>query len=130
MFWHALYNFTHIISCHPQEKFVGYKSGLGPKTNEGCGVGRGRSYQLIKIPRANLHVALVLIKTLCEALCIRFTRGSRSPATGGSGLRLDRLSGGGLFRGTRSTKLTKSKNQLSVNHSINQAGRSAWVTVR
>lgn len=84
---------------------------------------------MIKIPRANLHVALVLIKTLCEALCIRFTRGSRSPATGGSGLRLDRLSGG-LFRGTRSTKLTKSKNQLSVNHSINQAGRSAWVTVR
>jgi len=129
MFWHAFCIFTHIISCHPQENFVGYKSGLGPKPGEGRGVGRGRSYQLIQIPRANLHIALVLIKALGEALYIRFTRGSGSPATRGSRLRLDRLSSSGLFRGTRSTELTKSKNQLSVNHSINQACRSAWVTV-
>lgn len=123
MFWHAFYRFTHIISCHPlQEKFVGYKSGLGPKPDEGCGVEKGRRYQLIKIPRANLHVALVLIKTLCEALCVRFTRGSGSPAARGSRLRLDRLSSSRLFRGTRSTELTNSKNQLSITPSIKHAG--------
>jgi len=61
-------------------------------------------FQLIKIPRATLHVALVLIKTLCEVHRISFTRGSGSPGTGGSRLGLDGLSSSGLFRGTRSAE--------------------------